>query len=78
MVKYTIQKYGADTSNIFVTGSSSSGMMTNALAATDPDLFAAGSAYSGVAAGCLAGSPGASPISADPTCANGNVRKTPE
>lgn len=78
MVKYTIQKYGADTSKIFVTGSSSGGMMTNALAATYPDLFAAGSAYSGVAAGCLAGSPGASPISADPACANGNVRKTPE
>lgn len=78
MVKYTIQKYGADTSKLFVTGTSSGGMMTNVLAATYPDIFAAGSAYSGVAAGCLAGSPGASPISADPTCANGNVRKTQE
>lgn len=41
-----------------------------------PDLFAAASCYSGVPAGCLAGSPGSSPSSADSTCANGKRIKT--
>ncbi len=50
--------------------------MTQLLCATYPDFFAAGASYSGVAAGCLAGSPGSSPISADPACANGQHVKT--
>ncbi|KAF2009005.1 carbohydrate esterase family 1 protein [Aaosphaeria arxii CBS 175.79] len=78
MIKYTIQKYDADASKVFVTGASSGCMMTNVMMATYPDLFAAASCYSGVAAGCLAGSPGASPGSADPTCANGKVIKSAE
>ncbi|KAF2194647.1 carbohydrate esterase family 1 protein [Zopfia rhizophila CBS 207.26] len=78
MIKYTIDKYKADPKKVFATGSSSGCMMTNVLLATYPDIFAAGSRYSGVAAGCLAGSPGASPQTADPTCANGKVNKTPE
>ncbi|PSN74941.1 alpha/beta-hydrolase [Corynespora cassiicola Philippines] len=78
MVKYTIQKYNADPAKVFVTGSSSGCMMTNVMMATYPDLFAAATCYSGVAAGCLSGSPGASPISADPTCANGQNIKTQE
>ncbi|KAK1725283.1 hypothetical protein CaCOL14_012980 [Colletotrichum acutatum] len=78
MIRYTIGQYGADPKRVFVTGSSSGCMMTNVLTATYPDLFAATSCYSGVAAGCLAGSPGSSPISADPTCANGLVVKTGE
>jgi len=40
-------------------------------------LFNAMSCYSGVAAGCLAGSPGSSPTTADPTCVNGQIIKTP-
>ncbi|KAF1844400.1 carbohydrate esterase family 1 protein [Cucurbitaria berberidis CBS 394.84] len=76
MIKYTIQKYNADPTKVFVTGSSSGCMMTNVLMATYPDVFAASTCYSGVAAGCLAGSPGASPISSDPRCANGQIIKT--
>ncbi|KAF2792553.1 carbohydrate esterase family 1 protein [Melanomma pulvis-pyrius CBS 109.77] len=76
MIKYTIQKYNADPAKVFVTGSSSGCMMTNVMIATYPDVFAAASCYSGVAAGCLAGSPGASPQTADPNCANGKVVKT--
>ncbi|KAK3389810.1 feruloyl esterase B [Podospora didyma] len=79
MVQWAIAKYDADPSKIFVTGSSSGCMMSNVLAATYPDLFAAVSCYSGVAAGCLAGSPGSSPQSADPKCANGqNVKTGPQ
>jgi acetylxylan esterase len=76
MINYTISKYSADATKVFVTGSSSGCMMTNVMMATYPNLFAAASCYSGVAAGCLAGSPGASPQSADPKCANGQVVKT--
>ncbi|KAK3955782.1 Alpha/Beta hydrolase protein [Pseudoneurospora amorphoporcata] len=76
MVRWAISEYDADPSKIFVTGSSSGCMMSNVMAATYPDLFSAVSCYSGVAAGCLAGSPGASPTTADPTCANGDNRKT--
>lgn len=77
MIKYTISTYKADPKKIFVAGISSGGMMTNVVFAVYPDLIAAGSGYSGVAAGCLAGSPGSSPTIATPTCANGKVNKTP-
>ncbi|OLN95984.1 Feruloyl esterase B [Colletotrichum chlorophyti] len=76
MIRYAIDRYAADRRRVFVTGSSSGCMMSNVLSATYPDLFAAVSCYSGVAAGCLAGSPGSSPISADPRCANGQVIKS--
>ncbi|KAK3400292.1 Alpha/Beta hydrolase protein [Sordaria brevicollis] len=76
MVRWAISEYDADPSKVFVTGSSSGCMMSNVMAATYPDLFSAVSCYSGVAAGCLAGSPGASPTTADPTCANGDIRKS--
>ncbi|CAA9960938.1 LpqC Poly depolymerase [Pyrenophora teres f. maculata] len=76
MIRYTIQKYNADPARVFVTGSSSGCMMTNVMMATYPDLFAAATCYSGVAAGCIAGSPGASPSTADPRCANGQVIKS--
>ncbi|TDZ44944.1 Feruloyl esterase B [Colletotrichum trifolii] len=78
MVRYALSRYAADPQKVFVTGTSSGCMMTNVLSATYPDLFVAASCYSGVAAGCLAGSPGSSPISADPRCANGQVVKTGE
>jgi acetylxylan esterase len=76
MISYTISKYKADAKKVFVTGSSSGCMMTNVMMATYPDVFAAATCYSGVPAGCLAGSPGASPSTADPACANGQHIKT--
>lgn len=76
MVKWAITQYSADPTKVFVTGSSSGCMMSNVMAATYPDLFTAVSCYSGVAAGCLAGSPGSSPQTADPTCASGNNIKS--
>lgn len=78
MVNYTLTEYNGDASQVFVTGSSSGAMMTNVLAATYPDVFAAGSAFSGVPYGCLAGSPGSSPDTSDPACASGEITKSGE
>ncbi|KAL7619847.1 hypothetical protein AAE478_010392 [Parahypoxylon ruwenzoriense] len=78
MVKYLIEKYNADPAQVYATGASSGCMMTNVLLAVYPDVFAAGSCYSGVAAGCLAGSPGSSPQTADPKCASGQNVQTGE
>ncbi|KAG9522515.1 alpha/beta-hydrolase [Aureobasidium sp. EXF-12298] len=72
MVSYTLKKYNADPKKVFVTGSSSGAMMTNVMAATYPELFAAATAYSGVPAGCFVSSSGA--VDAwNSTCAQGNV-----
>ncbi|KAH7002762.1 Alpha/Beta hydrolase protein [Fusarium venenatum] len=53
MAKFVIEEYGADDSKVFVTGTSSGAMMTNVMAATYPDIFAAGIVYAGVPAGCF-------------------------
>ncbi|RBR15904.1 uncharacterized protein FIESC28_07149 [Fusarium coffeatum] len=76
MVDYVIQRYNANRNKVFVTGTSSGCMMTNVLIATYPDRFAAATCYSGVAAGCMAGSPGSSPISSDRVCSDGKVVKS--
>ncbi|KAF5591506.1 feruloyl esterase B precursor (subclass of the carboxylic acid esterase) [Fusarium subglutinans] len=76
MVDYVINTYKADRNKVYVTGTSSGCMMTNVLAATYPDRFAAATCYSGVAAGCMAGSPGSSPISSDRVCSDGKIIKT--
>ncbi|KAE9402820.1 alpha/beta-hydrolase [Gymnopus androsaceus JB14] len=48
MVSYAISTYGVDPTKVFVTGTSSGAMMTNVMAGSYPNLFAAASAYSGV------------------------------
>ncbi|OIW23920.1 carbohydrate esterase family 1 protein [Coniochaeta ligniaria NRRL 30616] len=53
MVTYTLNRYGGDESKVFVTGTNSGAMMTNVMAATYPEMFAAASVYSGVPAGCF-------------------------
>lgn len=73
MVRYAIDTWNVDPERIFVTGFSSGCMMTNVMIAAYPDLFEAATCSAGVPAGCLKGSPGSSPISADPTCANGDL-----
>ncbi|KAK4196610.1 Alpha/Beta hydrolase protein [Triangularia verruculosa] len=78
IVRWASTTFNADPKRVFITGSSSGCMMSNVMASAYPDLFSAVSCYSGVPAGCLAGSPGSSPISADQTCANGGIRKTGE
>jgi len=77
MVNYTLNKYSGDASKVFVTGSSSGAMMTNVMAATYPEMFAAGIAYSGVAAGCFLSQSGGT-AAWNNSCANGQARGTPE
>ncbi|KAF2646564.1 hypothetical protein P280DRAFT_14002 [Massarina eburnea CBS 473.64] len=55
MVRWALKKYGGDKDRVFVTGTSSGAMMTNVLVGSYPDVFAAGSAWAGVAFGCFAG-----------------------
>lgn len=71
MVNYTLTKYKGDASKVYVMGGSSGAMMTNLLAGSYPDVFEAGSAFSGVAFGCFLGAAGATPMSANQTCAQG-------
>jgi len=73
-----ITTYKADAKKVFVTGSSSGGMMTNVLFDLYSDVIALCSAYTGVAAGCSAGSPGFGPMTANPDCANGKIIKIQE
>ncbi|EMC99482.1 carbohydrate esterase family 1 protein [Baudoinia panamericana UAMH 10762] len=77
MVTYALSKHNGDTAKVFVTGSSSGAMMTNVMAATYPELFAAATAYSGVPAGCFVSSSGQ--VDAwNSTCASGKVNATPQ
>ncbi|KAF3396037.1 Acetylxylan esterase A [Penicillium rolfsii] len=76
MVTWTIKQYNANTSKVFVTGSSSGAMMTNVMAATYPELFAAATVYSGVSAGCFYSS--SNQVDAwNSSCAQGQVISTP-
>ncbi|MEV6167153.1 PHB depolymerase family esterase [Streptomyces sp. NPDC051954] len=75
MVDWVTRTYDADTSRIFATGISSGAMMTNVLLGVYPDVFAAGSAFSGVPFGCFATTDGSEWNSA---CANGTVTHTPQ
>ncbi|GAB2602953.1 hypothetical protein Aab01nite_85140 [Paractinoplanes abujensis] len=75
MVRYVQQRYGTDVNRTFVTGASSGAMMTNVLLGDYPDVFAAGSAFSGVPFGCFATTDGSLWNSA---CANGQVTRTPQ
>ncbi|KAI7778039.1 PHB depolymerase family esterase [Diaporthe eres] len=68
-------EYSADPAKVFAVGRSSGAMMSNALAAVYPDVFAATSVYSGVAAGCMAVPEGV-PANPMETCAKGNITKT--
>ena len=77
MVNYILKTYSGDPEHVYVMGSSSGAMMSNVLAGSYPDVFEAGSAYSGVAHACFAGAPSATPMSPNQTCAQG-LTHTPE
>ncbi|MBT8225700.1 MAG: PHB depolymerase family esterase [Dactylosporangium sp.] len=73
MVSYAQQRYNGDSDRIYVTGFSSGAMMTNVLAAQYPDVFAAGSAFMGVPAGCFATTDGSTWNS---QCSGGQIIKS--
>lgn len=74
MARWVLEQYPqVDPDRVFVTGVSSGAMMTNVLAATYPDIFAAGSAFAGVPYSCFAGN-GSDVWSAD--CAEGRITHT--
>ena len=73
MVSHTRSQYPIDPGRIVVSGFSSGAMMANVLAAEYPDVFAAGSAFSGVPAGCFATGDGSLWNS---QCSGGNLIKT--
>ncbi|KUL86606.1 hypothetical protein ZTR_03026 [Talaromyces verruculosus] len=77
MVTWTTSQYNADTSKVFVTGSSSGAMMTNVMAATYPELFSAAIVYSGVAAGCFYSASGQADAW-NSSCAQGQVVASPQ
>jgi len=54
MVKYALTNYQANSNQVYVTGTSSGAMMTEALLALYPDVFKAGAEFSGVPAGAWA------------------------
>ena len=54
MVRWVLAHYSTDPRRVFVTGYSSGAMTTEVLLADYPELFAAGSAFAGVPAGCFA------------------------
>ncbi|MDX3801259.1 PHB depolymerase family esterase [Streptomyces sp. AK04-3B] len=73
MIDWVTAAYGADTARVYATGISSGAMMTNVLLGDYPDVFAAGSAFSGVPFGCFATTDGSEWNSA---CSGGAVVHT--
>ncbi|KAI9055106.1 hypothetical protein LZ554_000071 [Drepanopeziza brunnea f. sp. 'monogermtubi'] len=79
MVDYAVKNYGGDPDRVFATGTSSGAMMTNVLAGAYPNIFKAGSAYSGVPDGCffVAGATaGTSPAGWNRECSTGQSIKS--
>ncbi|MEU4402043.1 extracellular catalytic domain type 1 short-chain-length polyhydroxyalkanoate depolymerase [Micromonospora orduensis] len=73
MVDYVKQRYAADPTRIFATGTSSGAMMTNVMLGDYPDVFAAGASFAGVPFACFA-TGGSSEWNSE--CANGQLIKT--
>ena len=76
MVRYAQQQYAADPGRVYVTGSSSGGMMPNHMLALYPDVFKAGAAFMGVPFNCFANAADYPPGSSQ--CTGGNMNRTPQ
>ena len=74
MITYTEQHYGGDANHVYVTGSSSGGMMTDEMLALYPDVFKAGAAYMGVPFDCFANAADYPPGSSK--CTGGSMTRT--
>jgi poly(hydroxyalkanoate) depolymerase family esterase len=76
MVTYTEQTYHGDPNRVYVTGSSSGGMMTDEMLALYPDVFKAGAAYMGVPFDCFANAADYPPGTSK--CTSGTMVRTPQ
>lgn len=77
MVKYEVDKRNADAGRVYVIGTSSGAMLSEAMLAVYPDIFKAGAEFSGVPAGCWSAGWSAS-SNWGGTCAGGQAIKTAE
>ncbi|HEV8549760.1 MAG TPA: PHB depolymerase family esterase [Polyangiaceae bacterium] len=75
MVTYALSKHTANPQRVYVVGTSSGAMMTEALLAVYPEMFKAGAEFAGVPAGCWAASYSSSNQWSGP-CAGGMVTHT--
>lgn len=73
-VDYAVMTYGANPDRVYITGTSSGAMTTQAMAATYPDVFKGGVSFAGVPAGCWSVNNPDTQWSAP--CAGGEVTKT--
>ncbi|RIV37599.1 extracellular catalytic domain type 1 short-chain-length polyhydroxyalkanoate depolymerase [Micromonospora radicis] len=76
MVNYAQQQYRGDPQRVYATGSSSGGMMTQALMALYPDVYKAGAAFMGVPFNCFANAADFPPTNSQ--CVNGRMDRTPQ
>ena len=76
MITYAERQYGGDPNRVYVTGSSSGGMMTNEMLALYPDVFNAGAAFMGVPFGCFANAADYAPSTSK--CTTGQLDLTPQ
>ncbi|GAA1855051.1 hypothetical protein GCM10009751_09850 [Myceligenerans crystallogenes] len=76
MVNHALQQYGGDRNRVYVTGSSSGGMMTNTMLALYPDLFRAGAVFMGVPFTCFLNEADYAPGTSQ--CVNGRKDQTPQ
>jgi len=74
MITYTEQHYNGDASRVYVTGSSSGGMMTDEMLTLYPDVFKAGAAYMGVPFDCFANAADYPPGTSK--CTSGTLTRT--
>jgi acetylxylan esterase len=75
-VDYAVTTYGANRDRVYVTGTSSGAMVTQAISAAYPDVFKGGVAFAGVPSGCWSVSNPDGQWSA--ACAGGQVTHTAE
>ncbi|WP_456238345.1 extracellular catalytic domain type 1 short-chain-length polyhydroxyalkanoate depolymerase [Micromonospora tarapacensis] len=76
MVGYAQRQHGGDPQRVYATGSSSGGMMTQALMALYPDVYKAGAAFMGVPFTCFANAADFPPTNSQ--CVNGRMDRTPQ
>jgi len=77
MVQYEIAHRNGDPNRVYIFGSSTGGMLTQAMLGIYPDVFKAGSSFSGVPVGCWAVGYTAS-NNWSSMCAGGQVTHTPQ